>query len=143
MAQEDPAPALNGVLETALYVPDLDRAKRFYCDALGLALLAEDPRFCALDAGGRSVLLLFRKGATLETVHLPGGTIPPHDGGGPVHFAFAVAAEDLRDWERRLADRGIAIEGRTDWPRGGHSIYFRDPDNHLVELATPGIWRTY
>ena len=40
-----------------------------------------------------------------------------------------------------LPTEGIAIEGRTKWPRGGESIYFRDPDGHLVELATPGLGR--
>ena len=37
----------------------------------------------------------------------------------------------------------IAIEGRTTWKRGGESIYFRDPDGHLLELATPGLWAIY
>ena len=46
-------------------------------------------------------------------------------------------------WEAQLADAGVAIEGRTKWPRGGESIYFRDPDGHLVELATPGLWPGY
>jgi len=49
----------------------------------------------------------------------------------------------LREWEERLRDRDVAIEGRTDWSHGGHSIYFRDPDGHLLELATPGLWATY
>ena len=102
-----------------------------------------DERLCAYDIGGMSVLLLFRRGSTLETVHLPGGTIPPHDGAGPLHIAFAIQAAELGEWEQRLAERGIAVEGRTDWPRGGHSLYFRDPDGHLVEMATPGIWKTF
>jgi catechol 2,3-dioxygenase-like lactoylglutathione lyase family enzyme len=89
------------------------------------------------------VLLLFRRGATLETVRMPGGTIPPHDGHGPLHIAFAVSAAELPDWEARLGAHGIAIEGRTHWSRGGDSIYFRDPDGHLLELATPGLWATY
>ncbi len=142
-APDVPAPRLNGVLETALYVDDLERAARFYEHVLGLAALTSDSRFLAYDVGGRSVLLLFRRGATLETVRLPGGTIPPHDGHGPLHIAFAVAAEDLAAWERRLEERGIAIEGRTDWPRGGHSVYVRDPDGHLLEFATPGLWTIY
>ena len=74
---------------------------------------------------------------------MPGGTIPPHDGHGPLHIAFAIEAGELPAWEARLDERGVAIEGRTDWSRGGHSIYFRDPDGHLLELATPGLWAVY
>ena len=136
-------PKLDGVIETALYVDDLDRARAFYQDALGLRAMNSDSRFLAFDVGGRSVLLLFHRGATLETVHLPGGTIPPHDGHGPLHIAFAIAADKLPAWEQRLTEQGVAIEGRTAWPRGGHSIYFRDPDNHLLELVTPGVWAIY
>jgi catechol 2,3-dioxygenase-like lactoylglutathione lyase family enzyme len=140
MAQEQ---KLGRVIETSLYVDDLARAARFYEDVLGLKALTEDARFRAYDVGGQSVLLLFRRGATLETVRMPGGTIPPHDGHGPLHAAFAVAADALPEWERRLAEHGVAIEGRTAWTRGGHSIYFRDPDNHLLELVTRGVWKIY
>ena len=136
-------PQLNGVLETALYVDDLERAARFYENVLGLAALASDARFRAYDVGGRSVLLVFQRGATLETVRMPGGTIPPHDGHGPLHIAFAVDAADLGSWEERLGRHGVAVEGRTAWPRGGHSLYVRDPDGHLLEFATPGLWATY
>ncbi|MGN6308450.1 MAG: VOC family protein [Xanthobacteraceae bacterium] len=136
-------PKLAGVIETALYVDDLARAITFYRDILGLAALNQDARFAAFDVGGRSVLLLFKRGATLETVHLPGGTIPPHDGHGPLHIAFAVTTDDLPIWEARLVEQGVGIEARTAWPRGGHSIYFRDPDNHLLELVTPGVWAIY
>jgi catechol 2,3-dioxygenase-like lactoylglutathione lyase family enzyme len=134
---------LDGVLETALYVDDLARAARFYEDVLGLSRIAADQRFRGYDAGNRTVLLLFQRGSTLETVRMPGGTIPPHDGHGRLHVAFAVARDDLAAWEERLAANGIAVEGRTEWPRGGLSVYFRDPDGHLLELATPGLWSTY
>jgi catechol 2,3-dioxygenase-like lactoylglutathione lyase family enzyme len=136
-------PKLSGVLETALYVDDLDRARAFYEGVLGLAALTSDSRFLAFDVGGHSVLLLFRRGATLETLHLPGGTIPPHDGNGPLHMAFAITAAELPAWEKRLSEHNVAIEGRTDWPRGGKSVYFRDPDDHLLELVTPGVWTIY
>ena len=46
-------------------------------------------------------------------------------------------------WEAALAAHGIPIESRVRWSRGGESIYFRDPDGHSVELATPGVWATY
>ena len=136
-------PRLNRVLETSLYVDDMDRAAAFYETVLGLRRLTDDSRIKAYDVAGRSVLLLFRRGGTLETVHLPGGTIPPHDGSGPLHIAFAVDADDLPAWEERLVEHGVPIEGRTRWSRGGESIYFRDPDGHLLELATPGLWATY
>lgn len=138
-----PAPALDRVLETALYVDDLDRSVDFYESLLGLATLAKDERFHAFDVGGTSVLLIFKRGATLETVHLPGGTIPPHDGHGPLHMAFGIAMDDLPVWEQRLTEQGVEIEGRTDWPRGGKSIYVRDPDGNLVEFATRGLWAIY
>jgi catechol 2,3-dioxygenase-like lactoylglutathione lyase family enzyme len=131
------------VIETCLYVDDLDRAGRFYEQVLELRAMTSDARFRAYDVGGQSVLLLFRRGATLQTVRMPGGTIPPHDGHGPLHMAFAVTLEALPQWEARLTAQGIAIEGRTDWSAGGHSIYFRDPDGHLLELATPGLWKIY
>jgi catechol 2,3-dioxygenase-like lactoylglutathione lyase family enzyme len=136
-------PSLNGVLETALYVDNLERAAKFYEDILGLARLTADSRFRAYNVGGKSVLLVFQRGSTLETVRMPGGTIPPHDGHGPLHVAFAIAADELTAWEARLAAHNIAIEGRTRWTRGGESIYFRDPDGHLLELATPGLWAIY
>jgi catechol 2,3-dioxygenase-like lactoylglutathione lyase family enzyme len=101
-----------------------------------------DERFCAFDVAGRDVLLLFLKGGTPGPVRTPGGWIPPHEGAGQLHFAFAVAEGDLAAWEARLTEEGIEIESRVDWPRG-KSIYFRDPDQHLVELVTPGLWANY
>jgi catechol 2,3-dioxygenase-like lactoylglutathione lyase family enzyme len=136
-------PQLDAVLETALYVDDLDRAARFYSGVLELKPLYQDNRLCAFSVGGRNVLLLFPRGGSLETVHMPGGTIPPHDGSGPLHVAFAIAKDELPKWEERLRANSIAIEGRTTWKRGGESIYFRDPDGHLLELATPGLWAIY
>jgi catechol 2,3-dioxygenase-like lactoylglutathione lyase family enzyme len=136
-------PSLKGVLETALYVDDLGKACGFYETLFGVPTLYSDHRMRAYDIGGRGVLLLFQRGASLSTVQLPGGTIPPHDGAGPVHVAFSIAADELAEWETRLAFTSIEIEGRTNWPRGGTSIYFRDPDGHLLELATPGLWQGY
>jgi catechol 2,3-dioxygenase-like lactoylglutathione lyase family enzyme len=134
---------LQRVLETVLYVDDFERACPFYERTLGLTCLYTDQRLRAYDVGGNGVLLLFRRGQSLHTIKLPGGTIPPHDGQGPTHLAFSIAADELAEWEERLRVAGIAIEGRTKWPRGGDSIYFRDPDGHLLELATPGLWVGY
>jgi catechol 2,3-dioxygenase-like lactoylglutathione lyase family enzyme len=139
----EPAPSIRGVLETAIYVADLARAKRWYQELLGCPVMVDDARMCAFNVGGRDVLLLFLEGGTPAAVETPGGSIPPHDAHGQMHFALAVDAADLPAWERRLAERGIEIESRVRWSRGGTSVYFRDPDGHLVELATPGLWENY
>jgi catechol 2,3-dioxygenase-like lactoylglutathione lyase family enzyme len=96
-----------------------------------------------LNMPGGQVLLLFPKGSATKTAVLAGGTIPPHDGNGRLHLAFAISASELDAWRERLQSHGVAIEGEMTWPRGGTSLYFRDPDGHLVELATPGLWPTY
>ncbi|MBW8877978.1 MAG: VOC family protein [Acidobacteria bacterium] len=137
-------PAIERVLETALYCDDLDRAAAFYRDIMGLRILDAGPRLVAVDAGQASVLLLFKRGATLQGADLgEDGRIPSHDGNGPVHLAFAIRPEELPEWERRLREHGIVVESTVRWERGGTSLYFRDPDGHSVELATPGIWATY
>jgi catechol 2,3-dioxygenase-like lactoylglutathione lyase family enzyme len=136
-------PRITGVLETGVYVDDLPRARTFYEGVLGFAPMFADERLCAYPVGAASVFLLFLRGATLQAVSLPGGSIPPHDGHGPLHFAFAVPADAIEAWRVRLAEAGVAIESEVAWPRGGVSVYFRDPDGHLVELATPGLWVNY
>ena len=73
-------PDLLGVLETSLYVEEFERACSFYEQVLGLNSIYRDQRLCAYDVGSRGVLLLFLRGRSFETVQLPGGTIPPHDG---------------------------------------------------------------
>jgi catechol 2,3-dioxygenase-like lactoylglutathione lyase family enzyme len=133
-------PAVTGVLETSLYVDDLDRASRFYEQVFALTKMFGDDRLRAYGVSDKSVLLLFKRGASNCVRQLPFGTLGPHDGHGSLHFAFSIATEELATWEEHLSLHKIEIENRIRWPRGGTSLYFRDPDNHLVELATPGIW---
>src|SRR5699024_7287124 len=138
------APIMNGAWETVLYTADMAQERAFCEGGVGLQAFHADQRFTAYPIADQ-MLLLFTHGETAETVHLPRGmgTIPPHDGDGRQHVAFAVGTGALPAWEKRLDDNAVPIEGRTHWPRGGESIYFRDPDGHLLELATPGIWPTY
>jgi catechol 2,3-dioxygenase-like lactoylglutathione lyase family enzyme len=136
-------PKLDGILETAVHTGDMARSRAFYEGVLGLEPIYSDDRLSAYAVAGRDVLLVFGKGAAMKTVTLPGGTIPGHGGDGALHVAFAIGKDELEGWEAHLASRGVTIEGRNHWERGGRSIYFRDPDGHLLELATPGLWSVY
>ena len=136
-------PAIRRVLETALSVDDMERAVAFYRDVLGLRPMGGNARLTPIDAGEGSVLLLFLRGASADGVAYPGGRIPPHDGAGPMHVAFAVVADAFAHWLARFAALGIEVEVVNTWSRGGRSAYVRDPDGHSVELATPGLWETY
>jgi catechol 2,3-dioxygenase-like lactoylglutathione lyase family enzyme len=138
-----PMPKITGVLETSLYVADVNRAARFYESVIGLRRMFSDDRLCALAVDDLQVLLLFLRGASIEPIPLAGGVLPPHDGHGPLHLAFACSADELPRWETHLAQHEVPIESRIHWERGGTSIYFRDPDENLIELATPGIWPIY
>ena len=134
---------LTGLLETSLYVDDLERSIHFYQSIMKFSQLISDRRFCALSIVDRQVLLLFKKGGSTQPGVTSGGIIPPHDGSGQTHLAFAIPAEEWHSWEGWLTENQVPIESRVKWERGGQSLYFRDPDNHLVELVTPGCWAIY
>ncbi len=137
------APRIDGLLETALYVADMARAAAFFHDVLGLAAMLETERLTAFDAGRQGGWLLFLQGASHEDRVSERGTVPGHDGRGPVHIAFAIAAESYDAWRVRLRTAAVPMGGEMTWPAGGRSLYFEDPDGHVLELATPGLWRNY
>ena len=136
-------PTVGRVLETSLYVDDLARSIDFYQRLFGFAKIIADDRFCALNVREQQVLLLFRKRATLEPMVFPGGVLPPHDGDGQTHLAFTIDSADETEWTRALGQVNTAVESRVVWPAGGYSLYFRDPDGHLLELVSPGCWPFY
>jgi catechol 2,3-dioxygenase-like lactoylglutathione lyase family enzyme len=131
------------IVETCLHVADLDRSRKFYSDLFGCSVMKSDERFCAFDVGHGQVLLLFLRGSDPEGTVLPFGTIPAHGTSGQAHLGFGVPAASLPAWRERLEKKSISIESSLTWPGGGTSIYFRDPDGHLLELLTPGVWPNY
>ena len=127
---------VHGILETCVYVDDLSVAEAFYCNTLGLELVSRQPgRHVFLRCGNR-MLLIFnpQQSATMDS------DLPPHGTQGVGHLAFAVPEAELDRWKQHLAAAGVEIEREIDWPRGGRSIYFRDPAGNSLELATPTIW---
>ena len=128
-------PPLRHVLETVLYVDDLDTAARFYGGVLGLAEASRKPGVFVFYRLDGQMLLLFDPAAAERSV-----AVPPHGARGPGHVAFAVADAELETWTRHLVTHGVEIEAELDWPNGGRSFYFRDPAGNSLELAAPRIW---
>jgi catechol 2,3-dioxygenase-like lactoylglutathione lyase family enzyme len=127
---------IKAIIETAIYVDDLQAAEAFYGTILGLPVIGKEAsRHVFFQVGEASVLLAFRAEATLG-----GDQLPPHGAAGPGHFALGIEAEALDAWRKHLQGHGVTIEKEVEWPRGGRSLYFRDPAGNSVELVTPGVW---
>ena len=130
-------PKTEGILESSLYVDNMVRSVQFYERIFGFRVISDFAgRGCAMQAGNRQVLLLSKKGGS-RTIQAP------HGGDGELHLAFAIPATALTSWEAWLAENEIAVEEKRTWELGGQSLYFRDPDRHLMEVATPGVWSIY
>jgi catechol 2,3-dioxygenase-like lactoylglutathione lyase family enzyme len=137
------APPLGGILETSVYVKDLERAHGFYSGVVGLKRMVAGERLAAYDAGPGETLLVFARGLTVEDVETEGGTVPGHHSEGPSHFAFRIAADQLDPWRAHLAACGIALRSEVVWPAGGRSLYVDDPDGNVVEFAAPPLWPNF
>ena len=121
------------VYETVVYATDLEAARAFYRDALGLREV-EDGVFRLDDDG---VLLLFDPALSSQ----PGRVVPSHGPIGAVHVAFSVGEGELDAWRDRLANHGVELEQDQDWQRGGaRSLYVRDPAGNSVELVEGDLW---
>ncbi|MGA9884556.1 MAG: VOC family protein [Candidatus Acidiferrales bacterium] len=131
----------KAVLETSLYVDDLESAVAFYEKVLGLRKIDDgyfaSGRGAALQVGsGPSVLLLFRAEITRR-----GGELPAHGATGPCHVAFRVEPKELGEWRQKLKEHGVAVEKEIAFGDHPASVYFRDPAGNSLELAVSSIWK--
>ena len=132
---------ISRVLEACLYATNLDAAERFYVDVLGLERYSAMPGRHVFFRCGAGMFLVFNPARTSGEPSLVGGAlVPAHGATGPGHVAFAVADADIPAWRARLDAAGVAIESEVTWPRGGRSLYLRDPAGNCVELASPKLW---
>ncbi len=130
-----PLRPLERVLETVLYVDDLDAAERFYGGILGLQRVSRRDGLFLFFRLRRQMLLLFLPEAAAEN-----RALPPHGARGPGHVCFEIPEAELDGWRAHLERHGIAVEHLQHWPGGGRSLYFRDPAGNSVELAPARIW---
>lgn len=157
-------PQISHILETILYVKDLEKSKHFYQSIFNAQTTTPNP---TSDRGvsfsiGNTTLLCFVLGKTttdlVEDPSKPEYLIPKHGPSGQLldvllneetnllhqHFCFAVErVDEVRQWEQHLIDNEVPIIGKKKWERGGYSVYFSDPDGHIGEIASRGIWPHY
>ena len=137
MAGDERRMQLTGLHHITLICSDMERTIGFYRDVLGLGIVRDAPSdddpdtrhvwFGAVDGTpGRLV-------SVMEYPQLPAGLVGV---GATHHFALAVeSAEELEAWRGYLA--GQSVECSEIFDRGGfRSLYVRDPDGHVVEIAT-------
>jgi catechol 2,3-dioxygenase-like lactoylglutathione lyase family enzyme len=124
---------LEGMLETALYADDLDKAEAFYEGILGLDKISRVANRHVFYRCGPGVLLIFNPEETIEPPL-------PHGAKGPGHACFRVSASNFDSVKQKLQLAGIEIEAEVNWPNGARSIYFRDPDGNSLECAEPKLW---
>lgn len=132
-------PSLS-ILETVLYAPDLPAIEDFYRRVLGLEPYAVVPGRHVFYRCGDQMLLIFNPAVTRHAPAPGALPVPPHGMDGEGHVCFRVAADDLMAWRSRLGELGIEIESEFEWPKGGRSIYFRDPAGNCLEFAEARIW---
>ena len=126
----------RGILETALYVNDLEAAEAFYRDVLGLEVHSRGEGRHVFFRCGPDMLLLFLPEVTLDVP----ADVPAHGAAGPGHIAFAIDSSELDAWRDHLVAAGVAIEREHTWPNGARSLYFRDPAGNSLEIASPEMW---
>ncbi len=131
---------IDGILETALYVDDLNAAEAFYGELLGLERVLRAGDRHVFYRCGPGILLIFNRTETLKPPPADALPVPPHGTTGPGHVCFRLDGPAIDRMVEKLNKAGIVIESDFRWPTGARSLYFRDPAGNSLECAEPRLW---
>lgn len=109
----------SGVDHIVLHTGDVERARKFYTEVLGMTVYRESERQVFMHAGNQGVALFKKEGGSL------------HTGNDMNHLALTVAGGTYESLKAELERHGVAVSGR---PGDDHCIYFSDPDGHRLQL---------
>jgi len=116
-----------------LFVDDFDGSVDFYAKKVGLPVRLSAEGYAEFAVEGAKFALLARARAAELLGERPSGKPAP----GPDRVAVTVLVEDVDRVFRELSGRGVQFLGApTDRAWGQRSVYFRDPEGHLLEIAT-------
>ena len=131
---------LEGVLEAAIYMHDLNKARDFYGGLLGLEEVTAVEGRHVFFRCGTTIVLVFNPAQTVKQPFDKSLPIPPHGTSGASHICFSASGGQFDSWKNRLQQKNVEIESEITWPNGGHSVYFRDPEGNSLEIAQPRLW---
>jgi len=131
MARSERSSWPKGIATVTLFVDDLEAAKPFYRDVLGLTMIFEDPDSAVFDFGTSLVNLLK---ATAAPELIEPGRVAPADAGA--RMVFTIDVDDVDAMCAELVRRGATLlNGPMDRPWGVRTASFVDPSGHVWEIA--------
>jgi len=121
---------IDALDHVALSVRDVERSARWYTDVLGLKRQHEGmwdgvPIFVGNGAAAIALFPVRDKAGSKSHDHAPVRTL---------HFAFRTDRENFLRAQDELKKRAIPFDFQDH--EISHSIYFRDPDGHEIEITT-------
>ena len=129
----------GSIMETAIYVDDLEAAETFYRDVFGLEIVRKLPEQFVFFRCGQQMLLVFDPEKSRQADG--DNPIPRHGASGQGHFCFhAKDKAEVDAWRDRFVSLGIAIEHYHRWPNDSWSVYIRDPAGNSVEVGEGRLW---
>lgn len=130
-SKQDAGQWIKRIGAITLFVEDLDAAKRFYREVVGLSVHFEDANSAVFDFGNTLINLL----QVSEADELIG----PATVGGPdagARMQLTIDVDDVDEVCADLARRGVTLlNGPMDRPWGVRTACFRDPAGHVWEIA--------
>jgi lactoylglutathione lyase len=110
----------TGIDHIVLHVSDVERARKFYTEVLGMDVYRQNERQVFLHSGTQGVALFKKQGDSSLTT-----------GNDMNHLALTVADGGYETLKAALESHGVKVTGR---PGEEHCIYFQDPDGHRLQL---------
>jgi len=124
---------ITGIHHITLLVSDLNRSASFYRNVLGMRLVKQTVNDD--DQSARHFIFGDEDGMLITCLEYPDLDEGKVGRGSTHHFALSVDSEaELAAWKQYLGEKGIPTTELMD--RGDfRSIYLRDPDGHIIEIA--------
>jgi catechol 2,3-dioxygenase-like lactoylglutathione lyase family enzyme len=107
----------NARVVATLAVSDMERARHFYEEGLGLAVEADVVGTVRYSCGGGTALAIFER------------PMEPVD-----RTVAAFEVEDIEDEVNELRGRGVEVEGIITLPGGVKRAFFNDPDGNVIGM---------